>query len=84
MSTITIRNIDDEVKKLLRLSAAAKNISMEEEIRRILKIYLLGQKCRDGLGTSISNRFKRAGNVDLPVVERTRPRELKLPENGKQ
>jgi antitoxin FitA len=37
MASITIRNIDDEVKSRLRLQAAQNNRSMEEEVRIILK-----------------------------------------------
>ncbi len=78
MSTLTIRNFDDELKRLLRLSAASKSISMEEEIRRILKAYLLGQKCNKGLGSRIASRFSRIGGVELPDPERTSPREPQL------
>lgn len=37
MASITIRNIDDEVKSRLRVRAAMNNRSMEEEVRFILK-----------------------------------------------
>jgi plasmid stability protein len=37
MASITIRNIDDEVKSRLRIRAAMNNRSMEEEVRSILK-----------------------------------------------
>lgn len=37
MATLTIRNLDDEVKDLLRLSAAKNGHSMEEEARVILR-----------------------------------------------
>lgn len=37
MASITIRNIDDEVKSKLRIRAAMNNRSMEEEVRVILK-----------------------------------------------
>ena len=38
MASITIRNIDDELKARLRLQAARHEVSMEEEARRILCI----------------------------------------------
>jgi antitoxin FitA len=41
MASITIRNIDDEVKSKLRIRAAINNRSMEEEVRVILKQVLL-------------------------------------------
>ena len=37
MATITVRNLDDEIKELLRISAAKNGHSMEEEARMILK-----------------------------------------------
>jgi plasmid stability protein len=37
MATLTIRNIDDETKRLLRLRAARHEHSMEEEVRQILR-----------------------------------------------
>ncbi len=37
MGSLTIRKLDDDTKSKLRLSAAAKGISMEEEARRRLK-----------------------------------------------
>jgi plasmid stability protein len=37
MATLTIRNIDDETKRLLRQRAARHERSMEEEVRQILR-----------------------------------------------
>ncbi len=37
MGVLTIRKLDDDTKTRLRLAAAAKGISMEEEARRRLK-----------------------------------------------
>lgn len=37
MASMTIRNIEDETKKLLRLRAARHGASMEEEARSILR-----------------------------------------------
>ena len=36
MSTITIRNLDDSVKQVLRERAAARGVSMEQEVREFL------------------------------------------------
>ena len=36
MATLTIRNVDDETHRALRLSAAENRRSVEEEVRRIL------------------------------------------------
>ncbi len=37
MSTLTIRNLDDRVKQELRKRAAARGISMEQEVREVLR-----------------------------------------------
>ena len=47
MASITIRNLDDEVKTLLRVRAAEHHRSMEEEVRLIL---------RDAMGRKPSSR----------------------------
>ena len=36
MASLTIRNLDDDLKQRLRLRAASDGRSMEEEIRQIL------------------------------------------------
>ena len=36
MATLTIRNIDDQVKAKLRVNAAEHGVSMEEEVRQTL------------------------------------------------
>ncbi len=36
MATLTIRNVDEKVRKALRKRAAENDVSMEEEVRRIL------------------------------------------------
>ena len=36
MATLTIRKVDDAVKKALREQAASHGVSMEEEVRQIL------------------------------------------------
>ncbi|TIX78670.1 MAG: plasmid stabilization protein, partial [Mesorhizobium sp.] len=37
MSTITIRKLDDRVKQVLRERAAARGVSMEQEVRDSLR-----------------------------------------------
>jgi len=73
MATLTIRNIEDDIKGVLRLNAARHGWSMEEEVRTILR-----QACRapdlPGLGTQLAGRFAALGGVELPNVERSLPR----------
>ena len=37
MASLSVRRIDDEVYELLRIRAAKRGVSMEEEVRRILR-----------------------------------------------
>ena len=54
MASITIRNLDDEVKVLLRVRAAGNGHSMEEEVRLILREAVgRGKVPTKGLGTAI-------------------------------
>lgn len=76
MASLTIRNIDDSLKAVLRMSAAENGRSMEEEARQILKHFLLHKKCSHGIGTRISKRFAEVGGIDLPKVPRSFPRNL--------
>ena len=74
MGSLTLRNIDDSLKKNLRMRAAANDRSMEEEARQILRQSLLRKKSSVGIGTQISQRFTAAGGIDLPEAVRTVPR----------
>jgi plasmid stability protein len=73
MSTLTIRNIETEIKDKLRLAAAANGRSMEEEVRTILRSVLSQPAAATGLGSRLSARFAAIGGVDLPVAERNEP-----------
>jgi len=76
MSQMTIRNVDDDLKRLLRLRAANNGRSMEEEARQILRHALTSAEVapRD-LGASIHRRFAALGGVELvlPPREPARP-----------
>jgi plasmid stability protein len=69
MASITIRNIDDELKASLRLQAARHEVSMEEEVRRILRRAL--NREAKGLGSQIHQRFSAIGGIDLELHERS-------------
>jgi plasmid stability protein len=73
MSTLTIRNIESEIKDKLRLAAAAHGRSMEEEVRSILRSVLSQPAAAPGLGSRLHARFAAIGGVDLPLPERTEP-----------
>ena len=71
MATITIRNLDDELKRRLRIQAAEHGRSMEEEARNILRQALpTEQTPAMGFATAFNALFRKHGGVDLEVVAR--------------
>lgn len=70
MASITIRNLDDDLKAQLRVVAASHGRSMEEEARMIIRQALSRQEKRGGLGSRIHARFAAVGGVDLAIPER--------------
>jgi plasmid stability protein len=74
MATITIRNLDEKVKRRLQVRAALNGRSMEAEAREIL-VELVRDSPepvaqRTGLGTAIHNLFAPFGGVDLQLPPR--------------
>ncbi len=81
MATLTIRDVDDELRARLRIRAAEHGRSMEAEVRAILRDALSRTSIPNGLGSRIHQRFARVGAVDLAAPERhERPRPAALPE----
>lgn len=75
MGALTIRNLDDDVKRRLRIRAAENGRSMEAEAREILRKALrdrLEQPTR-GFGTRAAAIFAEAGGVDLELPSRRSP-----------
>ncbi|WP_280561757.1 plasmid stabilization protein [Chromohalobacter sp. 48-RD10] len=70
MASITIRNLDEQVKTQLRMEAARHGHSMEEEVRIILRS-ALSQPQKEGQGSRIRERFAAAGGVELEVPARS-------------
>ena len=71
MASITVRNIDDGLKRLLRIRAAENGNSMEQEVRDILRATLEEQPVPDrNLGTALHELFKPFGDVDLEIPPR--------------
>ena len=76
MASITVRNLDDEVKRKLRVRAAEHGCSMEAELRQIISEAVnTDSTTRKGLGTRIHERFKAIGGIDLELPTRTATRE---------
>jgi plasmid stability protein len=72
MASLTIRQLDEEVKKQLRLRAAYHGRSMEAEARRILTEAVLPTKIdSQGLATQIQQIINDVGSIELPTIERT-------------
>ena len=76
MASIIIRNLDEEVKRRLRVRAAEHARSMEEEARQILRS-ALGRvsAAEEKLGTAIHQLFKGLGGVKLKIPPREPARE---------
>ena len=71
MSSITIRNLDEGVKRRLRLRAAERNRSMEEEARDILRCALSEQMRPPGnLADAIREVIEPLGGVELELPPR--------------
>ena len=81
MATLTIRNLEDELKARLRVEAAQHGRSMEEEVRSILRQVLNKPPSARGLGSRIHQRFSALGGVELELPSRNDPpRAASLPE----
>jgi plasmid stability protein len=76
MASITIRNLDDGVKRKLRLRAAQHGRSMEDEARNILRAALaeVPAQPRD-LAAAIRKRFAPLRGVELHIPARGSMRE---------
>ncbi len=76
MASITIRNLDAHTKARLRVRAAHRQRSMEEEARTILRAALAQEDAapRD-LAAAIGARFRPLGGLDLDLSAREPMRE---------
>jgi plasmid stability protein len=71
VASITIRNLDDALKRKLRLRAAHRNRSMEDEARDILRTALARDPAsKDNLFDAIRRRMEPLGGVDLELPRR--------------
>ena len=69
VGTLTIRNLEDPLKSRLRLRAAARNRSMEEEALQE------NAAPPQDLGSRIRSRFAALGDVQLALEPREPPNE---------
>ncbi|MBI1777156.1 MAG: plasmid stabilization protein [Proteobacteria bacterium] len=71
MASIIIRNLDDALKRKLRIRAAERNRSMEDEARDILRAALAQESAAPGnLYDAIRRRVRAVGSVDLEIPAR--------------
>lgn len=74
MASITIRNLEDDLKRRLRIRAAEHGRSVEEEDREILRHVVSEPAMPRNLAASICARMAPLGGVepDLPAREAMR------------
>lgn len=71
MATLTIRRLDQKTKTRLRVRAANRGRSMEEEAREILRSALTTSSPNKGnLAEKIRRRFAPLGGIELPLPKR--------------
>ncbi len=71
MASITVRNLDDDLKRRLRVRAAENGRSMEQEARDILRSALKQEPGPDiDLASAIRARFAPLGGVELELPPR--------------
>ena len=78
MASLTIRNFDDDLKTLLRLRAAHRGCSMEQEARDILRRAVQQQASSKGFGQRVHHRFAKLGLDALPLPRRSAARMPKM------
>ena len=76
MASITVRNLEEGLKRRLRIRAAENGRSMEQEARAILRAALDQEPSRGkDLASAIRARFEPLGGVELEIPPRGPMRE---------
>lgn len=80
MTSITVRNLDENIKQGLRLRAAKHGWSMEQEVRQLLKDAVSQETSEpaQNFALQVNALFHGSKADDLPIPERSFGR--KLPE----
>lgn len=80
MTSLTVRNLDEALKTRLRVRAAQRGRSMEEEVRQILQAALAERAPpQPDLATRLRQRFAALGDVQLPLPPREPVPEPRVP-----
>ena len=81
MATLTLRKLDERLKGRLRVRAAMRGRSMEEEARQILRAALdEAEPASDNLAERIRRRFSKLGDVQLVIPAREPVRHIDMSE----
>jgi len=76
VASITIRNLEEQLKTRLRIQAAIHGWSMEEEARCIIRNALNREPdLTTDLGSAIHAKFQALGGVELQEIPREPARE---------
>ena len=75
MASITIQNLDDDIRTRLRVRAAGNGRSMEEEVRRILRRAVGREERSRDMTSIIRSHFGPENGVDIELPERDPARE---------
>ena len=70
MASITIRNLDDEIKQRLRVRAAEHGHTLEEEVRDILRRVTSEDSAPSNFAAAIRALVAPADRVDLALPAR--------------
>jgi antitoxin FitA len=73
MAALSIRNLDESVRRRLQSRAAGHGRSMEAEVRAILTEAVREPADSAGLFTALLDRFGGLGGVELDLPGRTEP-----------
>lgn len=74
MAVLTIRNVDAPTKTALRVRAAQRGVSMEEEARRILREALSDANDTRPMGQRLRQRFAAVADARFALPARQAPR----------
>ena len=81
MASLTIRNVDEELKASLRIQAARHGHAMEQEAREILRWAVQATPAKAGFAKRIQKRFEGLEADALPIPKR-RPARLPVKAKG--
>jgi plasmid stability protein len=73
VASLSIRDLDDDVRERLRVRAAEHGRSMEAEIRAILTAAVADPRRESGLAQALVSRFGVIGGVELEIPPRRQP-----------